>query len=168
MRYLTPSPRYLIPRHLARAVDGSDAGAWVSRCQRTIPATHSAHPGQRWPTSDLLALLAGCGSKCCLYRSSREGIPHGLQLPGEMPMPPARSAITHARSRMHAPAFPCCRRADPTTFSASTSCPRWYAAVIPRSQQSLPPRRLTSRAMPQMKLAGYGSCSATRATARGS
>ena len=83
-------------------------------------------------------------------------------------MPPARSAITHARSRMHAPAFPCCRRADPTTFSASTSCPRWYAAVIPRSQQSLPPRRLTSRAMPQMKLAGYGSCSATRATARGS
>ena len=124
---------------------GSDAGDWVRRCSAVTSATPPVHAGQCWPTGDLLVLLAGCGSKSCQYRGSRQAIPHGLQLPGELPMPPARRAITLARSHMRAPAFLCRRRADATTFSASTSCPLRYAAMIPRSQQSLPPRRLTSR-----------------------
>ena len=132
--------RYRYLRRVARAVAGSDASDWVRRCSAVTSATPPVHAGQCWPTGDLLVLLAGCGSKSCQYHGSRQAIPHGLQLPGELPMPPARRAITLARSQMRAPAFLCRRRADATTFSASTSCPLRYAAMIPRSQQSLPPR----------------------------
>ena len=134
------APRAWRIRRVARAVAGSDASDWVRRCSAVTSATPPVHAGQCWPTGDLLVLLAGCGSKSCQYRGSRQAIPHGLQLPGELPMPPARRAITLARSQMRAPAFLCRRRADATTFSASTSCPLRYAAMIPRSQQSLPPR----------------------------
>ena len=158
--------KYLIPRSAARDLDGPDGGAWVRRGQRTTPATQAAHPGQRWPTRDLSVLLAGCGCKAVQYHGSRQGIPLGLEVPGELPMPLACGAITRARSDMRARALPCCRRTDRLTFLMCKSWLPQCAAVIPRSLHSRAHRRLTSRDMPQAKLTGGQSCCTTRAAAR--
>ena len=158
--------KYLIPRSAARDLDGPDCGAWVRRGQRTTPATQAAHPGQRWPTRDLSVLLAGCGCKAVQYHGSRQGIPLGLEVPGELPMPLACGAITRARSDMRARALPCCRRTDRLTFLMCKSWLPQCAAVIPHSLHSRAHRRLMSRYMPQAKLTGGQSCCTTRAAAR--
>lgn len=150
----------------SRDLDGPDGGAWVRRGQRTTPAIRAAHPGQRWPTRDPSVLLAGCGWKAVQYHGSREAIPHGLQLPGELSVLPACGTITRARSYLRARALPCCRRAELTSSSAHIWAPPRCAAVIPHSLQSRPPRRLTSRALPQVKLADCCSCCTTRAATR--
>ena len=119
---------------IARALDDSGEGTWVSRDHRTTPATQAAHPGQRWAKRDLCVLLPGCDSQPCSYCSSRDPGKEYLMncsCQESCPCRPlAAQSLALVIAFMSVCAHPCCRQTDRPTISSWTDCQLRCATAI--------------------------------------